>query len=135
MEEDFSALETALEVANDVFGVKYSKDYKKLVDAKAYAGKHYAIDDRVEIICDGAFKDCDNLEEIVMPKNLKNIGDEADKICEWCFPLLFNNFKFTIKFTHNTLCITGRIIFSFKTVLNGILTRLRGSFHKFYRSS
>ena len=59
-----------MEVANDVFGVKYSKDYKKLVDAKAYAGKHYAIDDRVEIICDGAFKDCDNLEEIVMPKNL-----------------------------------------------------------------
>lgn len=47
MEEDFSALETAMEVANDVFGVKYSKDYKKLVDAKAYAGKHYAIDDRV----------------------------------------------------------------------------------------
>lgn len=45
-----------------MFGVKYSKDYKKLVDAKAYAGKHYAIDDRVEIICDGAFKDCDNLE-------------------------------------------------------------------------
>ena len=71
MEEDFSALETALEVANDVFGVKYSKDYKKLVDAKAYAGKHYAIDDRVEIICDGAFKDCDNLEEIVMPKILR----------------------------------------------------------------
>ena len=56
-----------------MFGVKYSKDYKKLVDAKAYAGKHYAIDDRVEIICDGAFKDCDNLEEIVMPKNLTYI--------------------------------------------------------------
>lgn len=69
MEEDFSALETALEVANDVFGVKYSKDYKKLVDAKAYAGKHYAIDDRVEIICDGAFKDCDNLEEIGVSRN------------------------------------------------------------------
>ena len=104
MEEDFSALETALEVANDVFGVKYSKDYKKLVDAKAYAGKHYAIDDRVEIICDGAFKDCDNLEE------------QPDKNWQWCFPLLLNNFKFTIKFTHNTVCITGRIIFAFKTV-------------------
>ena len=112
MEEDFSTLETAIEVANDVFGVKYSKDYKKLVDAKAYAGKHYAIDDRVEIICDGAFKDCDNLEKIVMPKNLKNIGDDW----QWGFPLLFNNFKFTIKFTHNPVCITGRIIFAFKTV-------------------
>ena len=53
--------------------VVYSEDYKKLVDAKAYAGKHYAIDDRVEIICDGAFKDCDNLEEIVMPKKLKKL--------------------------------------------------------------
>ena len=91
MEEDFSALETALEVANDVFGVKYSKDYKKLVDAKAYAGKHYAIDDRVEIICDGAFKDCDNLEEIVMPKNLKNIGDEAFYGCSGLSELTLPN--------------------------------------------
>lgn len=91
MEEDFSALETALEVANDVFGVKYGKDYKKLVDAKAYAGKHYAIDDRVEIICDGAFKDCDNLEEIVMPKNLKNIGDEAFYGCSGLSELTLPN--------------------------------------------
>lgn len=91
MEEDFSALETAMEVANDVFGVKYSKDYKKLVDAKAYAGKHYAIDDRVEIICDGAFKDCDNLEEIVMPKNLKNIGDEAFYGCSGLSELTLPN--------------------------------------------
>ena len=91
MEENFSTLETAMEVANDVFGVKYSKDYKKLVDAKAHAGKHYAIDDRVEIICDGAFKDCNNLEKIVMPKNLKNIGDEAFYGCSGLSELTLPN--------------------------------------------
>ncbi len=80
-----------MEVANDVFGVKYSKDYKKLVDAKAHAGKHYAIDDRVEIICDGAFKDCNNLEKIVMPKNLKNIGDEAFYGCSGLSELTLPN--------------------------------------------
>lgn len=68
-----------------MFGVKYSKDYKKLVDAKAYAGKHYAIDDRVEILWH------DNLEEIVMPKNLKNIGDEAFYGCSGLSELTLPN--------------------------------------------
>lgn len=90
MEEDkISALEKAMEtmpqtvteVVEDVFGVKYSKDRRKLVDAKAYTDKYYEIDDRVEIICDKAFKDCGNLEEIVMPKSLKKIGREAFSGC------------------------------------------------------
>ena len=81
MEEDFSALETAMEVANDVFGVKYSKDYKKLVDATALKDKYYEIDERVEEICKEAFKGCDKLEEIVMPKKLKKIDSEAFQGC------------------------------------------------------
>ena len=91
MEEDFSALETALEVANDVFGVKYSKDYKKLVDATALKDKYYEIDERVEEICGEAFKCCDKLEEIVMPKNLKNIGDEAFYGCSGLSELTLPN--------------------------------------------
>ena len=61
--------------------VVYSEDYKKLLDAKAYAGKYYEIDERVEEICKEAFKGCDKLEEIVMPKKLKKIDSEAFQGC------------------------------------------------------
>ena len=51
--------------------VVYSEDYKKLVDATALKDKYYEIDERVEEICKEAFKGCDRLKEIVMPKKLK----------------------------------------------------------------
>lgn len=89
MEMNLDAIERCYEmipgavkdVVEDVFGVKYSKDWRKLVDAKAYTDKYYEIDDRVEIICNDAFKNCDGLEEIVMPKNLKRIGSKAFSGC------------------------------------------------------
>lgn len=51
----------------------YSEDYKKLVDATALKDKYYEIDERVEEICKEAFKGCDRLKEIVMPKKLKKL--------------------------------------------------------------
>ena len=78
--DDLSALETEKKtIPQDV--VVYSDDYKKLLDAKAYAGKYYEIDERVEEICKEAFKGCDKLEEIVMPKKLKKIDSEAFRGC------------------------------------------------------
>ena len=59
----------------------YSEDYKKLVDATALKDKYYEIDERVEEICKEAFKGCDKLEEIVMPKKLKKIDSEAFQGC------------------------------------------------------
>ena len=61
--------------------VVYSEDYKKLVDAAALKDKYYEIDERVEEICKEAFKGCDKLEEIVMPKKLKKIDGEASQGC------------------------------------------------------
>ena len=61
--------------------VVYSEDYKKLVDATALKDKYYEIDERVEEICKEAFKGCDKLEEIVMPKKLKKIDSEAFRGC------------------------------------------------------
>ena len=61
--------------------VVYSEDYKKLVDAAALKDKYYEIDERVEEICKEAFKGCDKLEEIVMPKKLKKIDSEAFQGC------------------------------------------------------
>ena len=59
----------------------YSEDYKKLVDAIALKDKYYEIDERVEEICKEAFKGCDRLKEIVMPKKLKKIDSEAFRGC------------------------------------------------------
>ena len=59
----------------------FSEDYKKLVDATALKDKYYEIDERVEEICKEAFKGCDKLEEIVMPKKLKKIDSEAFQGC------------------------------------------------------
>ena len=74
--ENLSALETEKEtIPQDV--VVYSEDYKKLVDATALKDKYYEIDERVEEICGEAFKCCDKLEEIVMPKKLKKIDSYA----------------------------------------------------------
>lgn len=61
--------------------VVYSEDYKKLVDAIALKDKYYEIDERVEEICKEAFKGCDRLKEIVMPKKLKKIDSEAFRGC------------------------------------------------------
>ena len=61
--------------------VVYSEDYKKLVDATALKDKYYEIDERVEEICKEAFKGCDRLKEIVMPKKLKKIDSEAFRGC------------------------------------------------------
>ena len=59
----------------------YSEDYKKLVDVAALKDKYYEIDERVEEICKEAFKGCDRLKEIVMPKKLKKIDSEAFRGC------------------------------------------------------
>ena len=69
----------------------YSEDYKKLLNAKAYAGKYYEIDERVEEICKEAFKGCDKLEEIVMPKKLKKIDSEAFQGCSGLTELTLPN--------------------------------------------
>ena len=69
----------------------YSEDYKKLVDATALKDKYYEIDERVEEICKEAFKGCDKLEEIVMPKKLKKIDSEAFQGCSGLTELTLSN--------------------------------------------
>ena len=71
--------------------VVYSEDYKKLVDAAALKDKYYEIDERVEEICKEAFKGCDKLEEIVMPKKLKKIDSEAFQGCSSLTELTLSN--------------------------------------------
>lgn len=71
-------LENAVE---DEFGVKYSKDWKRLLKApKSLSGK-YSIRKGVKVIGDYAFYWCRNLNSIDIPNSVKTIGNRAFGAC------------------------------------------------------
>ena len=65
----------------DEWGVKYSKDGRKLLDARRVQGVYYIIKDRTKIICDGAFNCCSALAEVVIPNSVTSIGNSAFANC------------------------------------------------------
>ena len=102
-EEDFKY---AIE---DEYGVKYSRDGKKLLKASSLLrDKEYVVREGTEVICDGAFgyfkylqsitipnsvtsigdeafSDCDSLQSITIPNSVRNIGNNAFRGCNICF--------------------------------------------------
>ena len=64
----------------DEWGVKYSRDGRKLLDARRVQGVYY-IKDRTKIICDGAFNCCSALAEVVIPNSVTSIGNSAFDGC------------------------------------------------------
>lgn len=88
---------TAEELASawiDEFGVKYSKDKKKLLEGPTeenIKGSHiwkkmvlfgsYTIQQGTIIICDKAFLNCMELESVILPNSIKIIGSHAFKGC------------------------------------------------------
>ena len=74
-EED---LENAVE---DEFGVKYSKDWKRLLKAPAGLKGKYSIRKGVKVIGDWAFADCEFLANINIPNSVTTIGDGAFEHC------------------------------------------------------
>ena len=74
-EED---LENAVE---DEFGVKYSKDWKRLLKAPSGLKGEYSIRKGVKVIGNRTFERCDSLTSINIPNSVTNIGDEAFAFC------------------------------------------------------
>ena len=66
----------------DEYGVKYSADRKKLIDAPESLYGNYRVLNGTVVICDGAFWCCSNLREITLPSNIMSIGDAAFWGCE-----------------------------------------------------
>ena len=58
----------------DEFGVKYSKDWKRLLKAPVLFEGKYSIRDGVKVIGDKAFMDCGFLFNIDLPDSVKSIG-------------------------------------------------------------
>ena len=61
----------------DEFGVKYSKDGKKLLGSTYYSLKNYTIRQGTRSICDFAFSSCTSLQSVTIPKSVTSIGDSA----------------------------------------------------------
>ena len=80
MNEDLSTERTEEELNEafvDEWGVKYSKDGRKLLRVPGKLSGAYSVKEGTRIMCDNAFSGCDSLSEIVIPSSVTSIGDWA----------------------------------------------------------
>ena len=67
----------------DEYGVKYSRNGKKLLEAPySLCEKEYVVREGTEVICDDAFINCESLQSITIPNSVTNIGDYAFGSCK-----------------------------------------------------
>ena len=64
----------------DEWGVKYSKDVRKLLKAPKELRRGYSVKEGTRIICNHAFADC-SLPNIAIPDSVTDIGDYAFEYC------------------------------------------------------
>ena len=82
--EDLSTKRTEEELKEafvDEWGVKYSKDGRKLLKVPGELSGAYSVKEGTRIICDRAFLYCSSLSEIVIPSSVTSIGDSAFDTC------------------------------------------------------
>ena len=65
----------------DEWGVKYSKDGRKLLEASKELRGGYSVKEGTRIICNKAFSTCTSLTSIVIPNSVVSIGDGAFSRC------------------------------------------------------
>ena len=66
----------------DEFGVKYSKDEKRLLRAPFKLDGKYTIKKGTMVICDGAFEWCSDIAVIRIPNSVKSIGVKVFSFCK-----------------------------------------------------
>ena len=84
MNEDLSTETTNDELKEafvDEWGVKYSKDGRKLLKVPGELSGAYSVKEGTRIICDRAFDWCCSLSNIVIPDSVASIGKEAFMYC------------------------------------------------------
>ena len=99
--EDLSTKATDEELREafvDEWGVKYSKDGRKLLKAPYELNGTYSIRKGTKIICDEAFGLRRSLIEVVIPNSVTSIGNEAFSGCESLTSIIIPN---------SVVCING----------------------------
>ena len=81
----------------DEWGVKYSKDRRKLLKAPQELKGCYSVKEGTRIICDDAFFKCSSLTSIVISNNVVSIGDNAFKGCNSLSNVVIPNSVTTIE--------------------------------------
>ena len=66
----------------DEFGVKYSKDGKKLLESTNRYLTNYTIKKGTRSIGDSAFSGCKSLQSVTIPDSVTSIGDSAFYYCK-----------------------------------------------------
>lgn len=116
--EDLSTTPTKEELKEafvDEWGVKYSKDGRKLLDVSLNFRRVYSVKEGTKIICDRAFSLCSSLAEVVIPNSVTSIGDRVFSGCRSLAEVVIPN---------SVVCINGNPFFDW----NGKLECLSPSF-------
>ncbi|WP_289007381.1 leucine-rich repeat domain-containing protein [uncultured Parabacteroides sp.] len=64
----------------DEYGVTYSADRRKLIEGD-WNLETYSVNEGTVVICDEAFRSCENLTHITLPNSVTHIGDRAFESC------------------------------------------------------
>ena len=64
----------------DEYGVTYSADRRKLIEGD-WNLETYSVNEGTVVICDEAFRSCENLTHITLPNSVTHIGDSAFESC------------------------------------------------------
>ena len=112
----------------DEFGVKYSKDWKRLLRAPSGLNGKYSIRKGVEVIGNSAFLFCSSLTSINIPSSVTNIGDLAFHFCSSLISVNISNSVTNIGDRAFCLCsslISINISNSVKNIGNGAFSECK----------
>jgi len=77
MRNDFAPLQDLLNAVEDEFGVKYSKDWKRLLKAPQNLEGEYSIREGAKVIEKKAFSECNSLKSVIIPNSVTIIEEWA----------------------------------------------------------
>ena len=77
MRNNFAPLQDLLNAVEDEFGVKYSKDWKRLLKAPQNLEGEYSIREGAKVIEKEAFSECNSLKSVIIPNSVTIIEDWA----------------------------------------------------------
>lgn len=112
----------------DEFGVKYSKDWKRLLKAPSGLNGKYSIRKGVEVMGNSAFLFCSSLTSINIPSSVTNIGDLAFHFCSSLISVNISNSVTNIGDWAFCLCsslISINISNSVKNIGNGAFSECK----------